>query len=323
MRGKPWQLGAVLAAICGIAIGVLEWRSNHDTHDPSRLLNLLPLNGAVKVYVDVATLRAGGVLDQLAGKNASEDPDYRAFAQQIGFEYRTDLDAMAVAFLNHSVYAAVRGRFDWKKLSDYALAQKGQCTKEVCSVPVDDSGRPASEPNRIISFDLLSPDVLAWAVSFEPLAVAKIGYGKNSGLEGTPVPAASVLWISAPGSAFRDAENTPSGTRAFLSPLAATEDAAFSLQPAAAGLNKDKRDKFEIHMDATCSSPETATALAGVLTKTTDVLRTMFAQDKTAPDAASLSAVLISGRFEPQAAKVSGTWPIDKRVIDSLLAETK
>lgn len=316
MGAKPWRLGAVLALCCGLAIAVLEWRSKVETRDPSRLLNLLPLNGAVKAYVDVATLRGSGVLDQLAGKNASEDPDYRAFAQQIGFEYRTDLDAMAVAFLNQSVYAAVRGRFDWKKLSSYAMSQKGQCTKEVCSLP-------ATTPNRIISFDLLSPDVLAWAVSYEPLAVAKIGYGKNSGMEGAAVPAGSVVWVSAPGAAFQNTDSAPAGTRAFFSPLSTTEDATFSLQPATAGLNKDKSGKFEIHMEANCASPEVATALAGVLTKTTDVLRTLFAQDKTAPDPASLSAVLISGRFEPRAAKVSGTWPMDQRVIDTLLAGAK
>ncbi len=313
---KPWQLGVALALLCAVAVGVLEWRSKLETRDPARLLNMLPLDGAVKVYVDVATLRASGVLDQLAGKNVSEDPDYRAFAQQIGFEYRTDLDAMAVAFLNQSVYAAVRGRFDWSKLSGYATAQKGQCTKEVCSLP-------ASEPNRIISFDLLRPDVLAWAVSYEPLAVAKIGFGKNSGLAGGSVPGASVLWISAPGKAFQNADNAPSGTRAFFAPLSATQDATFSLQPASSGMNKDKPDKFEIHMEATCASADTATALAGVLTKTTDLLRTLFAQDKTAPDAGSLSAVLISGRFEPRATKVRGTWPMDRRVIDALLAGTK
>jgi hypothetical protein len=308
---KPWHLAAVLALCCAVAIGVLEWRSRVGVGDPARLLEALPLNGAVKGYLDVAKLRDGKVLDELAGNKASEDAEYREFAQQIGFDYRTDLDAIAVAYANGGLYAALRGRFSWQRLSAYAVAQHGQCAKGICSMP-------ASRPNQIISWDRLSDDVLAWAVTDQPLGVAEIGFGKS--VESSPVARTAVLWLSAPGSAFKDPEMAPSGSRAFLSPLAVAQDASFSLQLANNDLTGKSGEKFEIRMQATCASPDIAAQLAGVLTKTTDLLRGMIVRDKLTPDQSSLTAVLVSGRFENRSGTVTGAWPMDRRVIEALIS---
>jgi hypothetical protein len=305
---KPWQLGAVLALLCALAVIVLEWRSTVAERNPSSLLDTLPPNGAVQGFIDFAKLRASGVLERLAGQKASEDQEYRDFAEQIGFDYRTDLDGIAAAYVNGGLYAAMRGRFDWRRISAYAVSQKGQCTKGICSMP-------ASRPNQTISFDLLSKDVLGWAVTNQPLGVALIGFGKPAGHREGQVSPDAVLWISAPGSSFQDPVGLPSGTRAFFAPLATAQDASFSLQ-----LAPGAADKFEIHLLAACASPDTAAQLAAVLTQTTGLLRGMIVRDKLTLDKGSLSSVLVSGRFEARAASVTGDWPMDRRVIEALIS---
>lgn len=307
---KPWQLAVALALLTAVAVGVLVWRSVSGPYGASRMMQALPVKGAVKVYLDVEKMRVSGVLDELAGKKASEDPEYRAFAEEIGFDYRTDLDGIAAAFVNGDLYATVRGHFDWKRLSAYAVTQQGQCANGICSML-------ASQPHRTISFDLLNNRVLALAVTEKPLGVAEISPGKNAGSDGATVPPA-VLWISAPGSAFKDPSSVPSGTRAFLAPLSSAQDASFSLQ--LASKSPGVPEKFEIRMDVSCASAETATKLAGVLTSTTDVLRTLIVQDKLSPDKTSLTGVLASGRFEAKAANVTGIWPMDRRVIEGLIS---
>ena len=304
-RFKTWQMGALLAAVCGIVIGILEWRSTAVRRTPAYLLGTLPLNGSVNGYLSVAKLRSSGVLEELVGKEANEDADYRAFAGQIGFNYRTDLDGIAVSYSDSGLYAAVRGRFNWAKLTAYAAAQKGECTNGLCSMP-------AGRPQQSISFTMLSQDTLGWAVSDQALGVERIGFGKGTGQSN--VPSSAILWISAPGSSFRDPSSVPTGTRAFLEPLSAAQSANFSLEPATSG------GKLEIHMVASCASADIAGQLAKVLNQTTEVLRSVIVREKLAPDKGSLSGVLVSGRFDTRAASVEGSWPIDSAVIQSLVS---
>lgn len=309
-RLKTWQLGALLAALTGIAIGFLEFRSKMGAREPARLLEALPLKGAVTGYLDVGKLRRSGVLDQLAGNKTLEDPEYRNFAEQIGFDYRTDLDAVAAAYTDAGLYAAMRGRFNWQKLSAYAIAQKGQCTEGICSMP-------ASRPNQIISFELISGDVLGWAVDEHKVGVEDIVFAKY---KATALPSsATVFWIAAPGASFKDPTGVPTGTRAFLTPLSAAQDASFSFRPAEAG-GSGAAAKFEIRLDASCASADVATQLASVLTQTTDLLRSLVVKDKLTPDNSSLTGLLLSGHFQSRAASVTGTWPMDQKMIQNLIS---
>lgn len=289
------------------AVGVGVWILMHrpQAEDASGLLRALPLDGAVKAYVDVAKLRQSGILEQIAGPRAAEDADYRQFAQQIGFDYRTDLDAVAAAFINGATYITAKGRFDWKRLADYAQSQHGNCVNGVCSMKAEDS-------KRIISFYQLDPQVLAWAVADQPMAAAMIRKGAS---DAVTVPD-SVVWISAPGRAFKDPEDTLPGTRSFLVPLAKAQQASFEIGPrkdAPAG-----SASFEIRMDVDCGSADDAKQLTSDLSKTTDVLRGMIVGEKLVVDKGSLTSVLIAGRFEAHDAKVSGIWPVDQAVLQSL-----
>jgi hypothetical protein len=284
--------------LCATAIALLKWRESFTPYEGSRLLLSLPLDQAVKLYIDADALRAAKLLGSVAGSPASEEPDYRRFVEETGFDYRNDLNAAAASFLNGDAYMAVRGRFDWKRLSEYARAQRGQCSGSFCSMP-------ASRPNRYISFYPLRPNVLALAVAADERGAARVMPPRGDRKTPDPVPAAPV-WISAPGSAFRDLSGLPDGSH-ILSPLADAQEASFSLHDGG------------VHLDASCASPEIAASVVVRFTATTDLLRKMLERDKLAPSPADLSGVLVAGRFETRASHAIGTWPLQKEFIESLL----
>jgi hypothetical protein len=313
LRLKPWQFAAVLVLACAVLTGLVVWRHNSQRYDASRLMQTLPVGGAVKVFLNFEALRDAALMDLITGPKTVEDPDYRRFAEEIGFDYRTDLAAVAAVFVQGDFYAAARGHFNWKRLGDYTRAQQGSCDNGICSLP-------GGQPGRFVSFYELSPDVLALAVSGRPDGANLIG--PPSGKVGITVPPAA-FWISIPGTDFKGLKNLPAGTTSFVAPLAQARETAFSVQPAPpAGPGSPSRSNatFQIRMDVSCESPDAAAALARVFTSITDVLRTLIVKEGVAPKPSDLTAVLVSGRFETHESSVTGFWPMDRRVIESLVS---
>ena len=97
------------------------------------------------VYIDVDAIRRSGILNMVAGSKAAEELEYQQFVDETKFDYRQDLDAVAAAFKDGQVFLALRGRFHWKNLTDYARHQGGSCHNDFCVAP-------GSQPNRRISF---------------------------------------------------------------------------------------------------------------------------------------------------------------------------
>jgi hypothetical protein len=289
-------------ALIAAGVGVFEWRRSVSRFNgPEGLLQCLPLDRAVKVYIDAAQLRKSGLLDLIAGSQASEDADYRDLVKRIGFDYRTDLDAVAASFLHGDVFLAVRGRFDWKRLADYARSQQGSCANDICTMP-------ASQPNRFISYYQLSSSVLAWAVSSQEQGVKMIGPPPGEP-NLTELPATPV-WISAPAAVFADLKSLPAGS-SILSPLAQAQEAAFGVRPVSA-------DAFEIDLDAPCATPEIAVAVAAKFSATTDLLRKMLDRDHITANPGDLSGVLVAGRFEARQSRVTGSWPVERKFFEAL-----
>ncbi len=238
-------------------------------------MQTLPVGGAVKVFLNFGALRDAALLDVIAGPRTVEDADYRRFAEEIGFDYRTDLDAVAAVFVGGNFYAAARGHFNWKRLADYTRRQKGQCDNGICTLP-------GGQPDRFVSFYELSPQVLALAVSARPDGVDAIG--PPSGKVAVTVPPAAV-WISVPGADFKGL-SLPAGMQSFVAPLAQAEETAFSIQPAsppASGTPSHPNASFQIRMDVACVSPDAAAAMAHVFTSITDLLRTMIVKQGVGP----------------------------------------
>jgi hypothetical protein len=299
-RIRPWHLVTVLIVICGVVLGIVGWRFSSRTFSAAALVECLPPDQATHVYLNVEALRSSGILDLLAGSKAVEEQDYRRFVDLTGFDYRTDLDAVAAAFLRGSVYLAVRGHFDWKKLNEYAVSQGGACRNTVCVMP-------ASQPDRHISFYPIRSNILALAVSVEERGVNMIG--PSQWAEPPQLPPDPV-WISAPSFVLAHLKDLPEGTHAFLSPLAQAQRVVFVVGP--------QGDQLRVRVEVACESPEAAAALAKQLTDSTGLLNKMLARDHMTPNPHDLSAVLAGGKFEQQDKRVTGTWPLDRGFVESL-----
>jgi len=288
--------------LCAGAVGVVRWVRVSQPYDGARLLAALPADRATLLYVDTALLRQSGMLDLLAGSKAIEEADYRKFVEQTGFDYRTDLDAVAAAFVNGSAYFTLRGRFQWKQLTTYAESQGGECHYTVCTML-------GSRPDRKISFYPLTTSVLALAVSPQARAVIDItpeNSKNSSSLLSAPV------WLSFPPSAFGDVNTFPAGTRSFVSPLATAQRVTFAAGP--------KGDRLELRLEVACNSPAAAEALVKQLSETTDLLKKMIQRDHMTPNPGDLSGVLVAGTFQQRQDLVIGSWPIERGFVEALAA---
>jgi hypothetical protein len=300
-RLRPWQMAVAAVVLCAGVLAIVHFRSQR-TYDAAALLATLPPDHATHIFISVTALRDSGILDMLAGSKAEEEPDYQHFVEQTGFDYRTDMEAVAGAFFGGGSYFAVRGHFDWKKLNAYAKAQNGACRNAVCTMP-------ASEPGRFISFEPLAQNVLALAFGTEERGVVLISPDQWKTRAVVPP---DPIWISAPSFAFSDPKGFPAGAQSFLSPLAQAQQVVFRVGP--------EGQRFQIRLDVTCASPQEATAIAQKLTSTTDLLKAMLERDKMTPNPDDLSGVLVSGTFAQQNNTVTGAWPISRGFISGLVS---
>jgi hypothetical protein len=204
-RGQRIAIAAGVAITAGVAAWALTYMYAGRAFDARKLIESLPPDRATHVYIDVDALRKSGVLDMIAGAKATEEPDYRKFVEQTGFDYRTDLDAAAIAFIHGNTYMALRGRFKSDRLSSYARAEGGVCRGKICSMQ-------GSQPNRKISFYPMRSSVLALAVTPEETGATLIGpaqWKKTAIVPGDPV------WISVPAFELADVKDFPAGDARF------------------------------------------------------------------------------------------------------------
>lgn len=288
-----------MVALCVAAVAAARWWRVSSRYDAARLISALPADRATVVYLDTDQLRRSGMLALLAGSKAVEEPDYLKFVNETGFDYRTDLDAVAASFVENRFYATLRGRFRWKQLTAYAESQGGECHYSVCTML-------GSTADRNISFYPLKSDVLALAVSTDPRAVTSIGTG---GKLQPPVPR-DPIWISVPATAFNRLDAFPAGTRAFLSPLEHAEKIIFAAGP--------QGDRLQLRLEIACATPETAADLVKQFSSATGLLKSMIEREHMTPNPRDLSGVLVAGTFEQRQSTVIGTWPIERGFVEAL-----
>ena len=300
--------GAAIAAVLGVVLGVWAYWFYSKPYDAARLVQCLPSERSLHLFLNVGQLRSGGILDLLAGAGGAEESDYKKFVEQTGFDYRTDLDSVAAGFRDGDEYFAVQGRFHWDRLLAYAQAHQGKCEfgqgGSMCNLP-------ANQPGKTISFIMLRRDLLALAVAKDAQAARLIfpGFWKDP----PKIPEAAI-WVSAPPYVFADAKNLPAGVGPFRTQLAQARNTVFTL-----GANPGQQ-AFELRMIVDCPAPEDATKMAAQFAGVTDLLKKMLDREKLKPSPSDLSAILIAGRFEAQKEQVTGTWPIDRKFIESLVS---
>jgi len=280
-----------------VIAGLTYWRSKRNS--TRSLLERLPADGVV-LSLDFDGLRRVGLLDLFSASASIQDPEYRTFVEQTGFDYLRDLDAALVSFHPTGTYLLLRGRFDWWRLGAHVARQRGSCLNAFCRMQ-------GSAPERNISYFPLSPNLMALAMSKDDSAAGAL-MTKRSWLD-MEIPAGPA-WSVIPASVLRDTERLPAGTRAFTRPLEDASRIVFTLGPSG--------DSLRLQLDVTCNSAESAAALAGQLRTATARLRDFIAREKQTPNSRDLSGVLTAGVFEQKGTNVIGRWPITPEFLESI-----
>jgi hypothetical protein len=303
-RPRPWQLVTALIVLCAAVVaGLYLWRIRGGA-TPAEMAAFLPTGDSLLVYMDLEAMRRSGLLDAIAGRKGGGEPEYRQFIEQTGFDYREDLNALAVAIRENpstherDAYAVARGNFDWERIAAYAKSHGGQCDAGFCRVP-------ASQPHRFVSFHPLRQHLLALAVSADQWAALLITRGSVS--RGAADLPTQPVWMLAPAAALQSESLFPEGTRAYASALRGAERVALTLGA--------QGDHLVLSLDVTCGNVAQASALVVRLEQLTQTLRTWIAREHLRPNPGDLSGVLTAGSFRREDRRVFGSWPIPKEFI--------
>lgn len=288
----------ILASAIALLAFVVWFKTSHpnDLSGERGLLGHLPNEPNAVLSADFAALRHAGLLTP---QNATLEPEYKAFLDGTGFDYRRDLDLLVASFGAGGNYFIARGRFDWPKLRNYAAKQGGSCYDQLCRLQ-------GSTPERRISFLPLSKNVMALAVSTDDLAAARLTKQTQSLSVALPV---APVWMSIPGSALKNPASLPEGLRVSLSGLMETDRVLLTAGPGLRGI--------EAHLEATCRTLDAARTLESQLRSAAAILKEAIAQNKAKSDD-TLAGLLSKGSFDRNATRVTGRWQIDPVLIQGL-----
>ncbi len=294
------RLVTVATLFAGIAlVGGAVWFRIHASRaffDPRALLSRFPAEDALVLSADFGTLRRAGLLTE---SKTPLEPEYKQFLDGTGFDYRRDLDTLVASVSRSGTFFIARGRFDWKKLRNYAVRQGGSCYQNLCRMQ-------GSTPERHISFLPLRDDALALAVSTDDLAASRLT--KTATRVATSLPSAPV-WFSVPGTILQQQGALPPSMHLMLSALTKADRVVVTLGPGGPGI--------EATLDATCRTPDDAKILASQLRATTGILKAALARDKTIADD-GFAMMLTAGAFDQSDRRVTGKWPVQRSLLDAL-----
>jgi hypothetical protein len=296
------MLVAGLLGFCAAAVGGLYWYRVRVAWTPRVLTSYLPRVNSTIVYLDLERLRDAGLLEVLAGSKAVEEPEYRKFVEESGFDYRTDLDRIAVAFQGDSRYLIVRGKFDWAKLSQFAAMRGGMCRNSVCNYT------PAQALSRSNSFYPLRSNVMALYSGVLEWGVYEVAPHQIDPST-FPVPDAPA-WMLVPAFVWRQTA-LPAGAKTFASVFGGAESVLLSIVP-------ESSTHFKLMADVNCGDTVTAASIQARLIEATDLLRKMMAREKEVPNSKDLSGLLAGGSFQQEGAHVKANWPLERAFLETL-----
>jgi hypothetical protein len=300
------KLTAVLIALC--AIGAAVWfgydRYQHRyVRNDADLIKLLPPGDLTTFYVNVAALRHGGLLHLFTGIKPAAEEDYAAFVASTRFDYARDMDALAGGFNNDGIFFLIRGRFDWDRLRQFAVAHNGTCDDDACRVP-------GTKPGRWVNFVRIQVDTVGLAISQNPTAADLLrppGRRLQESSTGDPV------WLSVSPTLIKDPTSLPKAMQIF----------ALSLQPAesvvlSAGQAEHGNEAFTVQLAAVFPNAPSADTTCKQLQIQTRMLKLELAHENQQPNPADLTGLLTSGTFEVGNNHVFGAWPVRKELLKAL-----
>jgi len=308
---KPWQYLTIVIAIAGGAVVALNYYRKFTPETPGQMVAALPRQGASVFYVNVGAIRDSGLLSDVSGPRVTEEQEYKDFLAQTNFDYQQDLDRVAGATTGDETYLLLAGRFDWKKLTQYARSHGGQCLQGVCSLP-------ASRANRWISFLPVRSNVMGLAISDNQRAVysiGKIGSAKEATVPRDPV------WITIPHVILARQHGLPPIAGALADAVGNAEQVTLSLANPAAqtGIAGLDRGAFVVHMEARFDSDMKAVDMESQLVRATNLVKTMVETRQAPAGPGDLASILTRGTFQNGHGIVTGSWPVSREFVNSLL----
>lgn len=301
-RFHPRQLGTwLLLVACALAVGGIYWFRGRSATQPSNLIVYLPTANASVVYIDVDAMRQSGILSMVAGSKAAEDADYQQFASETKFDYRQDLDAVAAAFKDGRVYFALRGRFHWSNLKDYAVKQGGSCHNDFCVLA-------GSQPSRRISFYPLKSDVMAMAIGPDDFAAYQV---TTQSVKLALAPPKEPVWALIPAVNLQGMDSLPTAVKSYVPALQGAEQIVFSIA-------SDPSSQLRLSVHVTCKDATAASTLLAQLDATTKALRELLARQHRQPDPTDFSGVLVAGSFRRDERQVYGAWPLPRAFVNAI-----
>jgi hypothetical protein len=307
---KPWQyLTVVILIACG-AVAALYYYRKVNTETPGRMISILPRKDASVFYVNVGAIRDSGLLSDVSGPRVTEEPEYRDFLAQTNFDYQRDLDRLAGATTGDETYLLIAGRFDWKKLSQYTRSHGGQCLQGICSLP-------ASRPKHWISFMPLRSNLMGLAISDNQRAVYSIG---TIGSAEVTVPKDPV-WIAIPHVILAKPHTLPPIAAALAEAMSNATTLTLSLANPAAqtGITGLDQAAFVVRMQARFDSDTKAVDMEGQLVHATTMVKTMVETRQAPAGPTDLAGILMRGSFQNAGGVVTGSWPVSRDFVNSLL----
>jgi hypothetical protein len=300
------KLTAVLIALG--AMGAAVWfgydRYQHRyVRSDADLIKLLPPGDLTTFYVNVAALRQGGLLHLFSGITPASEKDYRDFTARTHFDYPRDMDALAGGFNGDEIFFLIRGRFDWDKLRQFAIAHGGSCDDDACRAA-------GTKPGRWVNFLRIQQDTVALAIGPNSTAADLLrppGRRLQEYSPGDPV------WLSVSPTLFKDPSSLPKPLQIF----------AVSLQPAesvllSTGRAERSNEAFTIQLEASFPNSPSADTTCKQLQIQTSMLKLELARENREADPADLTGMLTGGTFQVGNSHVFGSWPVRKELLKAM-----
>ena len=267
---RAWIALGTILCLAGTALGFYFYRAHRPLAGSSagaapQLLTQLPADAPALAYFDVAELRSSPVVLKIAAMAESqEDPEYKRFARDTGFDYTRDLDRVSLAFwpgrsaqfpLERAVILA-DGRFDRQKIDAYIAADPS-----IRRGPGQVAELPPLPGFSKREFAFVSPGRVAYTAGTEiAISIQRDGAARiNPALEPLIQRVAG-----APIFAVMRADNLPDSLYASFKGSPQLEHFARSIRGIAFA-GKPEGDRLHLVLDAKCDSMKNAMAIAAQL----------------------------------------------------------
>lgn len=267
---RTWIALGIILCLAGAGLGFYFYRAHRPLPGSSagvapELLNQLPADAPALAYFDLSDLRTSPVVLKIAAMaETQEDPEYKRFARDTGFDYARDLDRVGLAFwpghspqfpLDRAVILA-DGRFDRQKIDAYIAADPS-----IHRGPGQFAELPPLPGFSKREFGFVAPGRIAYTAGTEIAAsVQSEGIARtNQALEPLIQRVAG-----APIFAVARTDNLPESLYASFKSSPQLEHFARSIRGIAFA-GKPDGDRLHLVLDAECDSMKNAIAIAAQL----------------------------------------------------------